>query len=1087
MTPNTFRILLSSIKFYRKPVLYQVLIVTLLSAVITGSMLTGRSVKTSLKKSASERLGNTGILISSGIRYFDPGLVARVNESQEANSAGLLEITGFSQSLKSQKGVFNTHVYGIDKDFFVFHGNTTSVRQGEVAINRRLADQLEVNEGDEIIIRFNAISDIPADAPFAPAAEEGESMVMKVGSVLEPGQNGNFSLQISQITPMNIFMNLSDLKSEQSSQVKINRLLVDKRKNISSEKALADLKKVIKASDAGLRIRKTKVTGEPELISDRIFIDDAIVREVGKLIPSSAPLLTYLANKIKSASGSAPYSFVSALPSSVYPDIVSGKEMIINRWLADDLGVNLGDTLEMFWYSPDSLNKLVEKSDRFIVRRIVAIDGIWADSLLMPDFPGIAGSESCSDWDAGVPVRMDEIRHKDEEYWNRYKGTPKAFINYSEGLKIWGSNYGPATALRFKSGFTSEDIESKLDGALDPGLIGFTAVDMAGESIKAADESVDFGTLFMSLGFFLILASIVLLSFAVSFYFDSKREIINTLHALGFKNRWIEKLFFLETSFIGSIGCLIGAFMGYLVNIIITGALNSVWKGAVQTNTLSASFDIIPVITGFLTTIIIMMVLMRFKTRKYLQSLNRKEKEFHHFASPRLNFIVLSGSIVLTLALSVISFIFKDNNTAYSFSAGTLLLFTFILFWRQYYIGRVNVSSSDIKFRKGLSRLYYSFNPSNAVTPILFIAAGIFAVFITSVNRMNFDEKLLLRSSGTGGYLLWFETNIPVTEDLSSMRGKKALGLDDDSLSGIRFTSMKRIAGNDASCLNLNHIIAPPLLGVDVSDFISREAFSFAKVLSDKSITNTWQFLNMNSESNIIYGIADQTVLDWGLKLSVGDTLILRAENGQKLNVILAGGLKSSVFQGFVIIGKENFNRYFPSVSGSSVVLVDGETAMTSLYKRTLNDRLSNYGVNVELTAERLKSFYQVTNTYLSVFGVFGALGMIIGVAGLGFVLLRNYNQRKREFALMLATGFTIRRIKKIILNEQIIILFAGVISGVLSAILATLPSLLSGQEIPWLYLSLMVVVITLTGVIAILISIGSVSGKVLIASLKKE
>ncbi len=1088
MIPNTFRILLSSIRFYRKPVLYQVLIVTLLSAVITGSLLTGRSVKTSLKKSASERLGNTGILISSGLRYFDPGLIARVNSGLEVNSAGLLEITGFSQSLKSQKGAFNTHIFGIDNDFFVFHGNNiTSVTQGEVAINRRLADQLEVNEGDEIIIRFNAISDIPADAPFAPAADEGESMVMKVCSILEPGQNGNFSLQISQITPMNIFINLTDLKSELSDKVKINRLLIDKGNNLSSAKALADLKKVLKASDAGLRIRKIKETGAPELISDRIFIDDAIVQEVSEILPSSAPLLTYLANSIKSASGSAPYSFVSALPSSLFPEFVNGQEMIINKWLADDLGASLGDTLEMFWYSPDSLNKLAEKSDRFIVKRIVGIDGIWADSLLMPDFPGIAGSESCSDWDAGVPIRMDEIRQKDEDYWNKYKGTPKAFINYNEGLKIWGSNYGPATAIRFKPGYTQEDIESKLDGALDPGLIGFTAVDIAGESIKAADESVDFGTLFLSLGFFLILASIVLLSFAVSFYFDSKREIINTFHALGFKSRWIEKLFFLESSFIGSIGCLVGAFAGYLVNIIITGALNSVWKGAVQTNTLSASFDIIPVLTGFLTTLIIMMVLMRVKTRKYLKSLNRKEKEFHHFASPRMNFIILTGSFVLTLIISVISFVLKENNTAFSFVAGTLLLFTFILFWRQFYIGKVNVNSSDLKLRKGLSRIYYSFNPSNAITPILFIAAGIFAVFITSVNRMNFDEKLLLRSSGTGGYLLWFETNIPVTEDLSSVRGKIALGLDDDSLSGLRFTSMKRSAGNDASCLNLNHIIAPPLLGADASDFISRGAFSFAKVLSDKSITNAWNFLNMNSESNTIYGIADQTVLDWGLKLSVGDTIILRAENGQRLNVILAGGLKSSVFQGYVIIGKENFSRYFPSVSGSSVVLVDGDTAMTSLYSQTLNDRLVNYGVNVELTTDRLKSFYQVTNTYLSVFGVFGALGMIIGVAGLGFVLLRNYNQRKREFALMLATGFTIRRIKKIILNEQIIILFAGVISGVFSAVLATLPSLYGGQEIPWLYLSLMIAVITITGAIAIFISIGSVSGKVLITSLKKE
>ena len=62
-----------------------------------------------------------------------------------------------------------------------------------------------------------------------------------------------------------------------------------------------------------------------------------------------------------------------------------------------------------------------------------------------------------------------------------------------------------------------------------------------------------------------------------------------------------------------------------------------------------------------------------------------------------------------------------------------------------------------------------------------------------------------------------------------------------------------------------------------------------------------------SSEHNTIYGIADQTVLEWGLKIKTGDTLVLRAENGQPLNIIIAAGLQSSVFQGNVLIGKEKF------------------------------------------------------------------------------------------------------------------------------------------------------------------------------------
>jgi len=51
---------------------------------------------------------------------------------------------------------------------------------------------------------------------------------------------------------------------------------------------------------------------------------------------------------------------------------------------------------------------------------------------------------------------------------------------------------------------------------------------------------------------------------------------------------------------------------------------------------------------------------------------------------------------------------------------------------------------------------------------------------------------------------------------------------------------------------------------------------------------------------------------------------------------------------------------------------------------------------------------------------------MIIGIIGLGFILLRNFNQRKKEFALMLAVGFQAAKIRRMIISEQLLILFAG-------------------------------------------------------------
>jgi putative ABC transport system permease protein len=1088
MVPGITKIVVNSVRFYKKAVINQILIVALLSAVITGSLLTGWSVRVSLKKTAAEHLWNTGILISSGNRFFDLSLADRLRDSARLNCTGLLEMNGFCQNLSTQKGVNNTHIYFVTRNFFRFHGNdTVQINSGEVAVNEKVAADLELKKGDEMIVSFNEINDIPSDAPFAPAREEGRSVVFKVGAILSAADAGNFSLSISQMVPGNIFVNLSDIDNYQGKQIKINRLLVDNKSNVTTDDALDILKKFLKPSDLGIRIMPLRKTAGYELRSARIFLDKSLISEIGKYIPSSAPLITYLGNRISHGQRFAPYSFVSALPHSLYPEIVNGNDIIINRWLAEDLLVRPGDTLMMTWYAPDSLNKLIEKKNGFFVRQIAEMKGIYGDSLLMPDFPGISGKESCSDWDAGVPVKLNDIRKKDEEYWNKFRGTPKAFINYDKGAELWGNNFGPATAMRFPGNLSEEEITKKLTGHLDPAINGFRITDLYEESLRAASESVDFSTLFLSLGFFLILAAIVLLSFAVTTYLESKHGQIRTFFALGFRTSWIERLFLAESGLISVTGCFIGSFAGILVSMVIINLLNTVWQGAVQTNTLTAFFSLIPIFTGFVVTTIIAMIFLIFKIKLHLKNLSREKKISLSPPGRGRNLVFLISSLIVSSALFFLSRIIKDQETFLCFGSGSVLLVSMILLCRLYLIYPGGLISDNNKFSGKLSRMYYSYYPSHAVAPILFIAAGIFAVFITGANRMSFDSDHLKPDSGTGGYLLWCDNTIPVKADLATPSGRATESLDEDQLSQMSFVQIKRFAANDASCLNLNHVTAPSLLGVNPDEFISRGSFSFTRSIKNDNIKNPWEFLNLHPSGNTIYGIADQTVLEWGLKIKPGDTLIMRSENGQKLNIIIAGGLKSSVFQGYVILGMENFRKYFPSVSGSSIFLVDGNKNLADLYTSTLNERFERYGIRVERTNDRLASFYEVTNTYLSVFGVFGALGMVTGIAGLGFVLLRNYNYRRREFALLMATGFKIKRIRKLILSEQMFILLAGIISGVVPAIIATLPSLRNSTEVPWFYLVSMVLAILLTGTGALLLSIKSVTSNSLTSSLKKE
>ncbi len=1088
MKLNLIHIVIRSISYNLKSAVYQVSIVLLLAAVITGSLMTGKSVRKSLRQTSFEKLGNTGILISSGIRYFDPSLVGRISAETGLKSTGLLELDGYCQHFITGQTAPRIKIFGIENDFFSFHGNEEiNLRKGEVAINERLASYLGIKNGDELIIRFNSISSIPADAPFSPGIDETASLVLKTGIILSSDNSGNFSLGISQITPMNIFINRSDLVDGDGKTPKINRLLLENKKSVSVQVIYDTLREVLKPEDTGLTLRSIPETNEYEMISDRIFIDQSQVDEINKMPISGFPVITYLANSIAKGNRSAPYSFISGLDPLLYEGVPDGNGIVINKWLAEDINAVRGDTLEVTWYSPDPLNRLTEEKMNFIVTSVVEMKGIWSDSLLMPEFPGIAGSESCTDWDAGVDIKMDLIRKKDEEYWNKFGGTPKAFINYEKGKELWAGNFGPATSIRFKKGADENEISSKLKGSTDPYNSGFTITDLPQESIKAANESVDFSTLFLSLGFFIILSAIILLILVVSTFYEAKKDEVTTLFSIGFAKREIEKLLFIESGSVAVIGALSGAFAGGLFNYLIIKALNSVWQGAVQTNTLISGFEPWSFFIGFAVTVILILIMLKIKSSVFLRNLSKPvtgetEKPLHG-----RNLLVTIISLTTTVILLFLSFVLEEYSTILSYSAGIMVFATSILMIRQYYIGKQKTGIYSFRRKSQISDSYYSFHPSQAIAPVLFLAAGLFAVIITGVNRMNLSGNMMKPSGGTGGYLLWGESSLPVRGSLISKEGRKEYGLDEPELKELSLVQARITSGNDASCLNLNHIASPPLLGIDASEFIRKGSFSFAAKMKGIEEVNPWLTLGYAPANGTIYGIADQTVLQYGLKIKAGDTLKIRTESGQVLNVIISAGLKSSVFQGYVIIGNENFRRFFPSVPGNQIFLADGIPASAEIYLRTLTERLSEYGVHFEPAGERLASFFVVTNTYLSVFTILGGIGMILGVTGLGLILIRNFNQRKRDFGLMLAGGFSLKTIRKIIFAEHARILFYGLLTGIISALVATRPSIMNDSDLPWKIVALMILLVLITGLTALAASVKSIKKDTLINRIRKD
>jgi len=118
------------------------------------------------------------------------------------------------------------------------------------------------------------------------------------------------------------------------------------------------------------------------------------------------------------------------------------------------------------------------------------------------------------------------------------------------------------------------------------------------------------------------------------------------------------------------------------------------------------------------------------------------------------------------------------------------------------------------------------------------------------------------------------------------------------------------------------------------------------------------------------------------------------------------------------------------------------DVSSAQLVQQALDRTLGDFGFAAETSGQRLAAFQAVQNTYLSTFQSLGGLGLLLGTFGLAAVQLRSVLERRRELALLRATGFRRRLLAWMVTLENAMLLVAGLGCGVLSAAVAVLPHL---------------------------------------------
>ena len=116
---------------------------------------------------------------------------------------------------------------------------------------------------------------------------------------------------------------------------------------------------------------------------------------------------------------------------------------------------------------------------------------------------------------------------------------------------------------------------------------------------------------------------------------------------------------------------------------------------------------------------------------------------------------------------------------------------------------------------------------------------------------------------------------------------------------------------------------------------------------------------------------------------------------------------------------------------------------------------------------KRLDAFNTVQNTYLNTFQILGGLGLLLGTLGLGVVVLRNVLERRAELALFTAVGLRARVVRKLIVMEHGALLIAGLLIGIVAALVAIVPALRGPvQQINYRELSITLALVCASGLI---------------------
>ena len=1090
------------------------------TAVLTGAFLVGDSVRGSLRDLTLDRLGRIDYALVSG-RFFREALAADLSGEpafeerfEEAVPAVLLK--GSAVDVGTRSRASGIQIYGVDAGFTAFFASDAdpdaegledflerSPGQAfpSVVLNASLQRELGARVGDAILLSFERPSDIHPEFLFGRqnASDIVQTLRLTLTAVVPDRGIGRFGLRPDQHLPLNAYVFLPDLQRALGQMGRANALFVarqDTPRAAPSEQALQEiLHRVWRLEDIGLLLRQG--SGALSLESAQFMLMPAVGDSVRALATERGapflPVLTYLANRMTAGGRTVPYSTVAALDAgegdtpfgafrltggSPAPPLVDD-EILLNEWTARDLGVDVGDRIEVRYFVAGSGEQLLTRRAEFRLKGVLALDGLAADAGLTPAFPGIHDADDISSWEAPFPIDLKQIRPKDEAYWDRFGATPKAFVSEATGRRLWRSRFGDLTSIRVEMGRT--DFEKALLEKIQAEQVGLVFQPVKVRGLEAASGATDFSMLFIGFSLFLIVSAALLVGLLFRLGVEQRSDEVGVLLAAGYTLAAVRRRFLLEGGSLAGVGGAVGLGGAVLYAWLMMVGLRTWWITAVGTPFLSLHLNPLSLVFGYVISVGVVLFSIGWTVRRFgslpvralLAGVTAPDRDSPGRMAPVLAFAGLGLAAVL-VGVALVSG--EGASVGLFFGSGALLLVSGLAFTSLWFRagGRRQDPLPGFARIARLGARNSTRHPGRSLLCAALVGCACFVIVAVGANRrVDAPHRASLQKrSGTGGFGLVAESDVPLHHDLNSEAGRFELGFSDEDagiLNQARIVPFRTLPGEDVSCLNLYRPEKPRILGVP-AEMIERGGFQFqqtaAKTLEERE--NPWRLLEREMQPGVIPAIGDYNSVLWILHLGLGQDVVVRDEWGQEVRLRLVGLLKGSLFQGELLVSESDFLKHFPGQSGYAYFLIQTPFENLGPLSQVLERRLSDSGFDATPAVQKLAAYRAVENTYLSTFQTLGGLGLVLGTIGLGIVLLRNAMERSGELATLRAFGFRRSTLSRMLLAENIFLLLIGLLIGSVSALIAVGPHLMApGASVPWGSLGVTLALVFLVGAIA--------------------